>query len=127
MPSAHRSFFDRQLWRPEPCGPSSGSEYVGTLGIAGRRVWVEEPAGPRVLRCGLEDPVFGFTWGRPGRRTRELARAIIEDATGDGAFAERHADAFMRDVLVTLAPAGFRLSGDDVAAWLSGRGPRSPR
>jgi hypothetical protein len=127
MPITHGSFSDRQLWRPERGGLSAGSRYVGEFGIAGRRVWVDEHAGPRVLRCALEDPVFGFTWGRPGPRTRDLAVAILQDATGDAALAERHAGAFMREVLVALPVTGFELSGDDVAAWLSGREPRSPQ
>jgi hypothetical protein len=127
MPIAHSSFSDRQLWRPEPSGLAPGSSYVGELGITGRRVWVDEHAGPRVLRCSLEDPVFGFTWGRPGPRTRDLAVAILQDATGDAALAEHHAVAFVRDVLVALPATGFQLSGEDVAAWLNRREPRSPQ
>jgi Na+-driven multidrug efflux pump len=49
---------------------------------------------------------------------RELARAIIEDATGSPALAERHCRQMTHALIAQLPALGFELDRDDVLAWL---------
>jgi hypothetical protein len=58
------------------------------------------------------------SWGRNGLAARELARALIEDATGSPALAERHCRELTHAVIAELPALGFELTRDDVLAWL---------
>ena len=84
---------------------------------------------PRVDRGGRQPPdaalsrrglLASFAWGRPGLGSRELARSIIEHATGSPALAERHCRAMTHAVVAQLPALGFELTRDDVIAWLEG-------
>ena len=75
---------------------------------------------PRTLPYRGEVALAGFAWGRPGLGARELARSIIEDATGSPALAERHCRAMTHAVIAELPALGFELAREDVIAWLEG-------
>jgi hypothetical protein len=94
--------------------------YVGVADWWGFHVWIEEKGSRRALPYRGEVALAGFAWGRPGLAARELARSIIEHATGSPALAERHCRAMTHAVVAELPALGFELSRDDVVAWLEG-------
>jgi hypothetical protein len=94
--------------------------YVGVADWWGFHVWIEEKGTRRALPYRGEVALAGFAWGRPGLAARELARSIIEHATGSPALAERHCRAMTHAVVAELPALGFELSRDDVVAWLEG-------
>jgi hypothetical protein len=49
---------------------------------------------------------------------RELARSLIEDATGSPALAERHCRDLTHAVIADLPALGFEIAREDVLAWL---------
>ena len=44
----------------------------------------------------------GLAWGHPGNGTADAALSILAVATGDAEVAERHHQAFMREVVAKL-------------------------
>jgi hypothetical protein len=65
-----------------------------------------------------------FAWGRPGIGSRELARALLFDATGSAAVAERFCRDLTHEVVARLPDSEFALELDDVVAWLEDRHSR---
>lgn len=94
--------------------------YVGELTPLGRAVFVREGGFGRPLRLAASARARGYAWGRPGASAKEVARAILIDATGNEMLAERLCRPFTWEVLSGLAPAGFRLGRNEVLAWVSG-------
>jgi hypothetical protein len=92
--------------------------YVGVADWWGCHVWIEEGGARRALPYRGEAPLAGFAWGRPGLAARELARSLIEDATGSPALAERHCRELTHAVIAELPALGFDLTRDEVLAWL---------
>ena len=101
---------------------SATARYVGVADWWGLHVWIEERGTRRSLPYRGEAALAGFAWGRPGLAARELARSLIEDATGSPALAERHCRAMTHEVVVDLPTLGFELTRDDVLAWLQEAG-----
>jgi hypothetical protein len=97
---------------------SPSVHYVGVADWWGRHVWIEEGGARRALPYHGEAPLAGFAWGRPGLAARELARSLIEDATGSPALAERHCRELTHAVIAELPALGFDLTRDEVLAWL---------
>ena len=99
--------------------PTATLRYVGVADWWGFHVWIEEGGSRRTLpyRARRRRPV---AWGRLGLGSRELARSIIEHATGSPALAERHCRAMTHAVVAQLPALGFELTRDDVIAWLEG-------
>jgi hypothetical protein len=100
--------------------PTATLRYVGVADWWGFHVWIEEGASRRTLPYRGEAALAGFAWGRLGLGSRELARSIIEHATGSPALAERHCRAMTHAVVAQLPALGFELTRDDVIAWLEG-------
>jgi hypothetical protein len=100
--------------------PTTTLRYVGVADWWGFRVWIEEGGNRRTLPYRGEAALASFAWGRPGLGSRELARSIIEHATGSPALAERHCRAMTHAVIAELPALGFELTSDDVVAWLEG-------
>jgi hypothetical protein len=92
--------------------------YVGVADWWGRHVWVERDGGRSALRACGEDLIAGFAWGRRGIAARELARAILVDATGSPAVAERYCRELTHAVVAGLPRTGFELSRAAVLEWL---------
>jgi hypothetical protein len=101
---------------------SATQRYVGVADWWGFHVWVEDGGARRALPYRGDVPLAGFAWGRAGLGARELARALIEHATGSPALAERHCREMTHDVIVQLPELGFELGRDDVIAWLEHAG-----
>jgi hypothetical protein len=53
---------------------------------------------------------------------REVARAILFDATGNEMLAERLCRPFTWEVVSKLPPDGFQITREDVLAWVEGDG-----
>jgi hypothetical protein len=100
--------------------PTATLRYVGVADWWGFHVWIEEGGSRRTLPYRGEAALAGFAWGRPGLGARELARSIIEHATGSPALAERHCRAMTHAVIADLPALGFELTREDVVAWLEG-------
>jgi hypothetical protein len=98
--------------------PTSTVRYVGVADWWGYHVWIEEGGARRALPYHGDAPLAAFAWGRPGLAARELARAMIEDATGSPALAERHCRELTHAVIAHLPALGFELTRADVLAWL---------
>jgi hypothetical protein len=92
--------------------------YVGVADWWGRHVWVERDGVRRALPACGDELIAGFAWGRRGIAARELARAILADATGSPAIAERYCRELTHAVISGLPRTGFELDRDDVVAWL---------
>ncbi len=84
-------------------------------------MWVERDDGIRAAlhACG-DDLIAGYSWGTRGIAARELARAILADATGSPAVAERWCRELTHAVVAGLPRTGFELEREDVLAWLDG-------
>jgi hypothetical protein len=94
--------------------------YVGVADWWGRHVWVERDGVRSALHACGEDLIAAFAWGRRGIAARELARAILADATGSPAVAERYCRDLTHAVVAGLPRTGFELDRDAVLAWLEG-------
>ncbi len=105
---------------------STTMRYIGVADWWGFHVWVEEGGARRALPYRGDVPLAGFSWGRAGLGARELARSIIEHATGSPALAERHCREMTHAIVAGLPALGFELTHDEVLAWLQGAGEPTP-
>src|SRR3954466_3516503 len=92
--------------------------YVGVADWWVRHVWVECDGTRSALHACGDDLIAGFAWGTRGSAARELARAILADATGNEAIAERYCRELTHAVVAGLPRTGFELDRADVLAWL---------
>jgi hypothetical protein len=109
--------------RPES---ESDVRYAGVADRWGRDVWVERDGVRDVLRHRGEEPIAGFAWGRRGIAARELARAILVDATGSPAVGERFCRDLTHAVVARLPEDSFELTRGEVLAWLDRTSRFSP-
>jgi hypothetical protein len=94
------------------------ARYVGVADWWGPQVWVERDGSCAALPACGDELIAGFAWGRRGIAARELARAVLADATGSPAVAERFCRDFTHAVVAELPRTGFTLESADVLAWL---------
>ena len=99
----------------------TGTRFVGVADWWGRRVWVEQGTTRRMLRQSGEDRLIGFAWGRRGVGTRQLAEAMLADATGNPMLAQRLSRDLAVEVVAELDEGGFELGSHEVLAWVSQR------
>lgn len=92
--------------------------YVGFADWWGRHVWVERDGVRSALPACGDELVAGFAWGCRGVAARELARAILADATGSTAVAERYCRELTHGMISALPGTGFDLDRDAVLGWL---------
>ena len=92
--------------------------YVGISDWWGRHVWVERDGVRTALHACGDELIAGFSWGCRGIAARELARAVLADATGSPAVAERYCRDLTHAIVADLPRAGFELDRADVLAWL---------
>ena len=98
---------------------SATLRYVGVADWWGFHVWIEDDGGARrALPYRGDAPLAGYSWGRAGIGARELARAIIDDATGSPALAERHCRELTHAVIAHLPALGFELDREEIVGWL---------
>src|SRR3954471_11911280 len=93
--------------------------YVGVADWWGRHVWVECDGTRSALHACGDDLIAGFAWGTRGIAARELSRAILADATGNPAIAERYCRDMTHAIVAGLPRTGFELDRDEVLAWLA--------
>ncbi|MGO9489960.1 MAG: DUF6166 domain-containing protein [Solirubrobacteraceae bacterium] len=98
--------------------PLAGRCYVGERGPAGCRVSVVDRADTYALRPRRADPLWSFSWGRPGRSAGELAWSILHDSAGDAGLADDWYVPFATEVIAQLPHDAFRIDSRDVLAWL---------
>jgi uncharacterized protein DUF6166 len=98
--------------------PTSTVRYVGVADWWGFHVWIEEGSARSALPYRGDERLASFAWGRPGLAARELARSLIEHATGSPALAERHCRDLTHAVIAELPALGFELTREDVLSWL---------
>jgi hypothetical protein len=101
-----------------PAPPRTATRYVGVADWWGRHVWVERGGARGALRHRGDEQIAGFVWGRRGPAARELSRAILRDATGSPALAERYCRELTHAVVSRLPDEGFVLARHEVMAWL---------
>jgi hypothetical protein len=99
-------------------GATQTIRYVGVADWWGRHVWVERDGTRSALHACGDELIAGFSWGCRGIAARELSRAILADATGSPAMAERYCRELTHAVVAGLPRAGFELGRDRVLAWL---------
>lgn len=99
-------------------GAGPMSRYVGVADWWGYHVWIERNGVRSTLRYHGDERMASFAWGRSGLAARELARSMLQDATGSPAVAERYCRELTHAVVARLPDEGFELSRDDVLAWL---------
>jgi hypothetical protein len=92
--------------------------YVGKSTALGRVVVVEGGELGRPLALGDAALIRGYSWGRGGIGPRELARAILIEATGNEMLVERLCRPLTWEVIGKLPPDGFRLERSEVLAWI---------
>ena len=95
------------------------AHYVGVADWWGRHVWVERGGVRGALPACGEDLIAAFGWGCRGIAARELARAILADATGSPAVAERWCRELTHAVIAQLPRTGFELTDVEILAWLA--------
>jgi hypothetical protein len=97
--------------------------YVGRSTWSGRAVSVERASGAEPLRLAERALTCGYAWGRSGSVPRDVARAILLDATGNEMLAERLCRPFTWEVVAALPAAGFTVTKAEVLAWINDRNP----
>jgi hypothetical protein len=102
------------------------ARYVGVADWWGRHVWVERDGVRSALPACGEELIAAFAWGCRGIAARELARAILADATGSPAVAERYCRELTHAIVAGLPRAGFELEAGAVLDWLAEADPPAP-
>lgn len=82
------------------------------------RVWVVDGDGVAPLAARAPTPPWIFTWGRRGVLARELAWAVLFDATADTQLADDWCCDVAGDIVARLPSEDFSLTAVDVLGWL---------
>lgn len=91
--------------------------YRGERTADGVRVTVDEhPLAPRELRCWVRCN-GGFDWGYSGAGSGALARALVQDATGDTVLASL-CYPWVRDATVATWGDRWQITAGEVLAWV---------
>jgi hypothetical protein len=101
-----------------PLDATNTVRYVGVSDWWGRHVWVERDGARSALHACGDELIAGFAGGTRGLAARELARAILADATGSPAVAERYCRDLTHAMIADLPRTGFELDRDAVLGWL---------
>jgi hypothetical protein len=96
------------------------ARYVGVADWWGHHVWVERDGARSALPACGDELIAAFRWGCRGIAARELARAMLADATGSPAVAERYCRELTHAVIAELPREGFELDAEAVLEWLDG-------
>ncbi len=101
-------------------GPAhpQGRVYVGERGPAGCRVVVIDDGEQAPLRPRTRDPLWSFSWGRPGASARELAWAMIYDSAHDRRLADDWCSELGATLIAHLPHDSFCVAAKDLLDWL---------
>ncbi|MYC07425.1 MAG: hypothetical protein F4X57_09690 [Chloroflexi bacterium] len=80
---------------------------------------------PLPSRLDLREHSVNLEWGYGMGGPAQLALAILADATGSDAYAERHHHWFKQDIVMRLAWDGWELSESRVHDWIAEHHPIS--
>jgi hypothetical protein len=105
--------------REPPAG--DGTHYRGVADWWGRHVWVERDGIRGSLSHQGEYSRASYAWGRSGIGARDLARALLYDATDNAALSERYCRDFTHKVVAHLPESGFVLGRHDILGWIAER------
>jgi hypothetical protein len=115
-PSEPRTDLAGREGRPPVGPPTTGASPTGGDACLGRtRRHPRLPLPPR------QDPRVSYAWGRSGIGARELARALLFDATNNAALSERYCRDFTHEILAHLPEPEFVLRRDEILAWIAER------
>lgn len=103
-------------------GEQAEVSYIGVTTAFDKTVFVDGEGGLQALRLAGSTLPAGYAWGRVGSGPREVARAILLNATGNEMLAERLCRPFTWEVVSQLPSDSFCISCKDVLAWVEGRG-----
>jgi Family of unknown function (DUF6166) len=92
--------------------------FVGKSTALGAAVFVERGEYSRPLWFRERELVWGCAPDRSGSAPHAVARAILAEATGNAAIAERLSRSFAVSVVAKLPPTGFRLTQEAVLKWV---------
>jgi hypothetical protein len=81
------------------------TRYLGVADWWGRHVWVERNGVRSSLQSCGQHGMVTYAWGSSGIGSRELARALLSDATGSAALAERFCRDLTHEVVAREFPA----------------------
>jgi hypothetical protein len=98
---------------------SATDAYVGWSTPLGRSVMVRGRGGALPLSATASGAAGSFSWGAPGSKPIELARAILFDACGDAALARDLSLAFTWQVVGSLPLDYFCLPRGEVEEWIA--------
>jgi hypothetical protein len=93
--------------------------YVGWSTPLGRSVMVRGRGGALPLSATATGAPGSFSWGTPGSKPVELARAILFDVCGDAELARDLSLAFTWQVVGSLPLDYFRLPRGEVEEWIA--------
>lgn len=106
---------------------SNDIAYVGAWTPLGRAVFRYRKRLFHALPLGDARAARGYVWGRVGSGPREVARAILLDATRNEMLAERLCRPYTWEVVSQLAPEGFALPREEVLNWIETRPSETSR
>ncbi len=101
----------------DPVDPR-GRVYVGERGPAGCRVVVLDDGEATSLRPRIPDPLWSFSWGRPGTSARELAWSMIYDSAHDRQLADDWCSVLGASLIAHLPHDSFCIAASDLLGWL---------
>lgn len=106
--------------RPETPSADESTVYRGCWGMDGRIAYRDENGSAHaIVRDGEALRLIG--WGVESEGCELLARAILQDVTGNEAVAVSHS-ARLAAVLARFPSEGFALSRREVLEWLAAHG-----
>lgn len=97
---------------------TSETMYVGGWTPLGRAVFSYRDRQFHCLPLSDGAAARGYAWGQTGSAAREVARAILLDATGNEMLAERLCRPYTWKVISRLQPGGFVLARSKVLEWI---------
>lgn len=103
-----------------PTAERSQPAYIGGWTPFGRMVFAYSERELRALHFACPAPPEDHEWVRGGRGARELARAVLLDATSNAMLAERLCRPYTWAVVSRLPNEGFRITKREVLAWVEG-------
>jgi hypothetical protein len=102
-----------------PAAQATEVVYVGEWTPLGRAVVIEQGEELQPLQLAESARIRGYAWGRTGTGPREVARAMLLDATDNPMLAERLCRPLTWEVVAHLPVDGFRLTRGEIEAWIA--------
>lgn len=95
-----------------PPGVAIGVSYIGHRTQSSCVIWICAAKGVQELQPRTPE---AFDWGAEKRGARQVAVAVLAHWAGGDDWAEKHAEAFARNVVAKLPMEGWRLTSAQIA------------